>query len=347
MSRPLRFIPELDKLLSPVEEVEVNRRVQHNCFCVIQWWLHGSDTRDDSTTVAGILTKQNLVMQEIRYSPLTMLLSLVGVLLISSGTWIFLEGPNFHRSATPAPVQLLTNNDEQEAVTSQSAAASITSRLTAREWVFADRGLRTEGFRLIFSSNGHFTRKVISDYSETRSGVWAYKEIGPGSGLLFMYTTANSSAAPNSDGSEEVFRLRLTNESLLLGRYSLRPDAKISERTHQVQSPSTNAVINDKNFPTYFRLTGRHWIRSEMKDSAFMPDSLTLQGDGTFRASYRKEECRHDGYWSLERSQIFLELPDHHCDTRGYRNPVIRGHYYGFEDGYLILDRAYRYSASQ
>ena len=254
-------------------------------------------------------------MPERGYSQLAVLLSLLGVVLISMGISTFIAGVSFRRSTNehipvldagpPAPVHTCNG---QETGTLQSGAATVLSMLTTREWLFADRALQAEGFRLTFSRDGSFTRKVVSDYRETTSGVWAYKEIGPGVGLLFMRTTANSSAEPNSQGSEEVFRLRLTNNSLLLGRYSSRPDAGPPGRADQAKDLSIKDVINKKNFPTYFRLIGQPWIRLETKDSAFMPESLTLLGDGTVRASYRKEECRHDGYWSLERGQIFLRI---------------------------------------
>jgi hypothetical protein len=189
---------------------------------------------------------------------------------------------------------------------------------------------------------------VISDYRENRTGIWGYKEIGKGVGLLFMRTKASSSVASASTGSEEVFRVSLmTNELLLLGRYSLRPDAVVPAQTDQVRSSSVKDIVNEKNFPTYFRLTARPWIKLGTNDDNFIPDLLTLQGNGTFTGSYRKGECGHDGYWSLERRQIFLELPRNHCDTRGYQDPVVRGHYYIFENGSLILDRTYRYSASE
>jgi hypothetical protein len=310
-------------------------------------------------------------MQQKGFSQLALPLSLLLILLVSLAMWIFIKDasiPHSLKNQHPAVAELgpaitvqpttATDDTSPVAVNSQnegvypksstSEASAVISKLIARQWVFADTSFQAGGFRLVFSRDGTFIRSVVSDYTENRRGIWNYKEIGRGVGLLFMLTKADSSAAPDSGMSEEVFRIGFIRSGLLqLGRYSLRPDQTPPGQTDQVRSSSIKDIVNEKNFPTYFHLTSGPWIKMGTKDNNFIPDLLTLQGNGTFTGSYRKVECRHDGYWNLEKSQIFLEFPKNDCDTRGYQDPIVRGNYYRFENGSLILDRTYRYSASE
>lgn len=225
----------------------------------------------------------------------------------------------------------------------------VLSKLTMNTWRYSSQStLQPEGFVLSFFFDGTFKWSVVSDHSEVRAGVWGYKELGKGVGLLFLLTKGNSTAVGVSPSQkEEVFLLKLMKDNLLrLGRYSLRPAGPPPAQTGQLSSSAIKEVINDKNFPNYFRLIAQPWSRLGTKDNDFIPDLLSLQRDGTFTASYRKAECRHSGYWSLEGGQLFFELPPDHCDARGYRNPIVRGHYYTFENGSLVLDLVYRYSTS-
>lgn len=222
----------------------------------------------------------------------------------------------------------------------------IPSKLTASAWLY--KGGSQEGFVLSLFYDGTFRRSVVSDFSEVRTGVWGYKNTEGSVGLLFMLTKGNSPAVGvGSPQKEEVFLLRLVKDDLLLlGRYLLRPAGTPPPQTGQFRSSAIKGVVNEKNYPNYFHLTARDWSKSGTKDNDFVPDLLTLKRDGTFTSSYRKGECRHSGYWSLEGGQIFLELPPNHCDARGDINPVVRGHYYLFENGSLVLDREYKYSPS-
>jgi hypothetical protein len=306
-------------------------------------------------------------MPQKSFAQLATILSLLVILLASSVIWIFVDDASAPQSldsqhttvaelAPPTTIQPTTAAEDvrQVTVNSQNGSASesintealtVITRLTGRQWVFGNTSSQPDGFRLVFFNDGGFTRSAVSDYTENRTGIWSYKEIRKSVGLLFMLTKTSSSGP---GGSEEVFRISfMANDLLLLGRYLLRPDVVVPVQTDQARSSSVKDIVNEKNFPAYFRLTAQPWIRLGTKDNNFIPDLLTLHGNGTFKGSYRKGECRHDGYWSLERSQIFLELPRNHCDTRGYRDPVVRGHYYVFDNGSLILDQSYRYSASE
>lgn len=220
----------------------------------------------------------------------------------------------------------------------------IPSKLSTREWHYKSGS--KEAFTIGLFYDGTFRRSIVSDYSEVRTGIWGYKELGPDSGLLFMLTQRKSRSVRYDSDEENVFMVRVSNNVLRLGRYLLQA-GNPSEQTGELRRFAIREVVNEKNFSDYFQLTARAWSKLGSKDDSFMPDVVSLRRDGTFAASYRKRECRHSGYWDLEGHEIFLQLPADHCDTRGYREPVVQGHYYTFESGSLVLDGSYKYLPSQ
>lgn len=196
-----------------------------------------------------------------------------------------------------------------------------------------------------FFSDGTFRWNVISDYKDERTGRWGFKQLSRGDGLLFLLWSSKKEFGSNAIERADVLYFRyIAANKLQLAGHGIELINQTTDRGRQTHPEKLADIINRENFPDYFSVTTHSWKKIGTKDSTFVPDYFLFQQDGTFIARYRNGECDHGGHWSLKGSQLYLEMPPEHCDTRGYNKAVLWGQTYTFEGDFLVFDQQYKFT---
>jgi hypothetical protein len=222
-------------------------------------------------------------------------------------------------------------------------------KLTAYRWKFLRSAEPSdEGYSYQFFSNGTFGWTAIADYSEAGSGLWNYQKISEVEGLLFLLwqkgrRNVGSDLKPN--GEALYFNFSADNQLQLAGDV-LKPVKSSGAAENRQRVMKLPEIINEANFPDYFRIVDRRWKQSGSTDEGFIPESYLFGRDGTFLAQYRSGRCQHGGKWSLGQ-QLILEVASNDCDLRGHRNAFTWVQTYRFETERLILNQKYIYRQSR
>lgn len=214
--------------------------------------------------------------------------------------------------------------------------ADYVTHVSSFGWQFLrGQGPFREGYTYQFFPDGAFIWSVISDYTESVQGRWDYKVLSNTRGLLFLFSEGNGSVLYSEFVPGNKFRL---------GGFLLDP-IPIQQRHRSLNEETKGPdIINKTNFRNYFLIAARPWKKSNTEDDDFVPTSYVFNQDGAFLARYRDGKCQHNGYWSLRKNKLLLEMPQNHCDVRGNSNAFNLELDYDVEPTSLVFGHKYAYT---
>ncbi len=207
------------------------------------------------------------------------------------------------------------------------------------KYVWQDAGCSAGGLlpptctTLELRRNGNYSWTAFSDYPErSQSGKWN-----------FQLTTEDSGTILLDNGS--VISFQKSNNDLIFGLHTFMPSEEIehsSEETEKKRDSLPEIVPSEM----YSKLIENSWGKANDFDLGTSPELIILKDDGRFFASYRNNECTHEGWWSLDKETLMPVSDPNNCDVRGINASIAASNEKpAFENGLLVFYRSPYYNA--
>jgi len=163
--------------------------------------------------------------------------------------------------------------------------------------------------RLDFKKNGEYSWGAASDYVErSEGGKWNFVLNSPNSGLFYF-----------DNGS--ILPFKKTNNDLLF-RYD------IFMPSNEINYSSVELKLNRNSLPKtipsdmYFKLIQNPWKKTNDFDLNMSPDLIIFKDNGRFFASYRNNQCSHEGTWGVDGRTLISISDPNDCDLRGHSSII-------------------------